>query len=176
MKRFLLLAAIISLTTGCASIVNGTSQSLSVTARQQTGEPVTATCTLTNNKGSWFATTPGSVVVSRSYNDLAVNCISLGLPTGTAIAKSVTKGMAFGNILFGGVIGAGVDMSTGAAYDYPPVITVTMGEINAAVILAVQAPPIESSKAVVPQGSLGDRERCGSPRLTTLSSRVNCLP
>jgi hypothetical protein len=34
--------------------------------------------------------------------------------------------MAFGNILFGGLIGVGVDMSTGAAYDYPALITVPM--------------------------------------------------
>jgi hypothetical protein len=39
--------------------------------------------------------------------------------------------MAFGNILFGGFIGAGVDMSTGAAYDYPDLIHVAMGETGA---------------------------------------------
>ena len=36
--------------------------------------------------------------------------------------------MAFGNILLGGVIGAGVDIGTGAAYDSPSLITVQMGE------------------------------------------------
>jgi hypothetical protein len=36
------------------------------------------------------------------------------------------KSIAFGNILFGGVIGAGVDMASGAAYDYPTVISVLM--------------------------------------------------
>jgi len=35
--------------------------------------------------------------------------------------------MAFGNIIAGGIIGAGIDMSTGAAYDYPSLITVEMG-------------------------------------------------
>lgn len=34
--------------------------------------------------------------------------------------------MAFGNILFGGVIGAGVDMSSGAAYDYPATLSIPM--------------------------------------------------
>ena len=41
--------------------------------------------------------------------------------------NSSTKAMAFGNILFGGPIGAGVDMASGAAYDYPNLITVMMG-------------------------------------------------
>lgn len=40
----------------------------------------------------------------------------------TAIEQS-TKAMAAGNIIFGGIIGAGVDVATGAAYDYPAVIT-----------------------------------------------------
>jgi hypothetical protein len=35
--------------------------------------------------------------------------------------------MAFGNILFGGFIGAGVDVATGAAYDYPNLLTVDLG-------------------------------------------------
>lgn len=45
-----------------------------------------------------------------------------------ASVKSSTKAMAFGNIIFGGVIGAGVDVATGAAYDYPTMITVLMGD------------------------------------------------
>ena len=44
------------------------------------------------------------------------------------MVKSSTKGMAFGNILLGGFIGAGVDMSTGAAYDYPDILVVDMGK------------------------------------------------
>jgi hypothetical protein len=31
--------------------------------------------------------------------------------------------MLAGNIIFGGVIGGGVDVATGAAYDYPALIT-----------------------------------------------------
>lgn len=81
-----------------------------------------------NDKGTWYATTPGLVTVRRSFNDLTVNCAVDGQPPGIAIVKSATKGMAFGNILFGGVIGAGVDMSTGAAYDYPELIIVSMGQ------------------------------------------------
>ena len=78
-----------------------------------------AQCKLRNDKGTWFVTTPGSVAVHRSYQDMVVECTKTGLPTGWASVKSSTKGMAFGNILLGGVIGA--------AYDYPQVIVVDMG-------------------------------------------------
>jgi phosphoketolase len=54
--------------------------------------------------------------------------------------NSSTKGMAFGNILFGGPIGAGVDMASGAAYDYPNLITVMMGT-TATVGTPAQEPP-----------------------------------
>ena len=112
---------------GCASIVNGQNQSLSVEARSDSG-PVSGTnCKLSNNKGTWFVTTPGSTLVQRSFEDLAVRCERDDYEPGLISVKSNTKGMAFGNILFGGIIGAGVDMSTGAAYDYPTLITVSMG-------------------------------------------------
>lgn len=114
---------------GCASIVNGQNQSLSVETRTQGGESIPgATCKLTNNKGSWFVTTPGSTTVQRSLEELAVKCEKEPIEAGVASFKSSTKAMAFGNILFGGFIGAGVDIATGAAYDYPALLTVLMGK------------------------------------------------
>ena len=96
-----------------------------MTAKADSADVLGARCSLTNDKGQWFATTPGSVTVRRSYSSLAVDC-NTDSSAGTAKAKSSTKPMAFGNILFGGVIGVGVDVATGAAYDYPEVITVAM--------------------------------------------------
>jgi hypothetical protein len=59
--------------------------------------------------------------------------------------KSSTKAMAFGNILFGGVIGAGVDVATGAAYDYPTLITVVMGKSSAIGGPAPAAPAVPAA-------------------------------
>lgn len=117
-----------SLLTGCASIVNGTNQIVSVETRNK-GEIVTgATCKLQNGKGVFYVTTPGTVTVHRAYEDLSIKCEKENLPPGLATAKSSTKPMAFGNILVGGVIGAAIDTSSGAAYDYPTLLTVMMGE------------------------------------------------
>ncbi len=113
---------------GCASIVTGHDESVSV-ATQQEGVAVNgAACALSNDKGQWFVSTPGSVSLRRSGKALAVKCEKDGQPPGMVTVESSTKAMAFGNILFGGLIGAGVDMHSGAAYDYPQLITVEMGK------------------------------------------------
>lgn len=126
---FLVALGASGLFTGCASIVSGSNQSVSVLAVGAANESITgARCALSNNKGAWYVTTPGSVTVNRSFEDLSVNCQRDDLEPGVLSVKSSTKGMAFGNIIFGGFIGAGVDMSTGAAYDYPTTINITMNQ------------------------------------------------
>lgn len=124
---FAALAAAAQLT-GCASIVSGTNQPLSVETHLADGRQVTgANCKLSNNKGTWFVTTPGSTTVNRSFEDLSVLCEKEKVASGLMTIKSSTKPMAFGNVIFGGVIGVGVDVATGAAYDYPTLIRVRMG-------------------------------------------------
>jgi len=124
-KGFTLLVALVGLA-GCASIVDGSNQSLAVKTVAGGLDLPSAQCTLTNNKGTWYLTTPGTVTVHRSYDALNVRCEHDGYVPNTSSVDSATKGMAFGNLLFGGLIGAGVDMSTGAAYDYPGPIVVPL--------------------------------------------------
>ncbi len=149
LKKIIATGAFLSfaLLTGCASIVSGQNQSVSV----DTPGCSPAKCQLTNDKGSWFVTTPGSVTVRRAYGNLAVNCTKDGYaPVNSSVASS-TKGMAFGNILLGGVIGAGVDMGTGAAYDYPTVISVPLAcGPDAAVAATTGANPPATQATPVP--------------------------
>ena len=120
--KVLVVPFVISLT-GCASIVNGTHQTLAVSTPPTTG----ASCTLTNSKGKWYVkSTPASVKVHRAYGDLTAICHKRGYRSASKTFKSKTKGMAFGNAVFGGVIGAGVDAGDGAAYDYPSEIAIPM--------------------------------------------------
>ena len=123
MKLTVVMTAIVPvLLAGCASIVDGSTQSVSVVTIPHAG----AECKLANDKGNWYVKqTPGSVSVQRAYSPLKVTC-GMEAWAGEAQVESITKNMAFGNILFGGPIGAGVDMGTGAAYDYPNEISVTM--------------------------------------------------
>lgn len=126
-----------TLLSGCASIVDGSNQSLSVKTSSAEGDVAGASCQLTNDKGTWFVRTPGTVTVHRSYDALNIRCKHNGYHTAIQVTKSFTKSMAFGNVLFGGVIGVGVDMSTGAAYDYPDLITVEMAPAATATTTAV---------------------------------------
>lgn len=116
-----------------ASIVSGTNQNVSVVTRSSGTDLAGAKCVLTNDKGTWYATTPSSITVHRSFNDLSINCAHDSFESVIQQTKSSTKGIIFGNILFGGPIGVGVDVFTGAGFDYPDTIQVTMGKSVAAV-------------------------------------------
>ena len=139
-----------SMLTGCASIVNGNNQVISVDARSKGQQVVGATCKLENGKGTFFVTTPGTVTVHRAYDDMNVKCEKEGLPNGLATVKSSTKPMAFGNIIFGGIIGAAVDAGSGAAYDYPSIITVLMEEVGLTAPATAPAPQNTPAEAATP--------------------------
>ena len=127
MRQFAITLLLV-LTSGCASITGTTNQSISVQTRVPEGKEVAgAACELTNQKGKWFVTTPGSVTVTRSNDDMQVLCKKEGSEPGRASVVSATKGSMFGNIIFGGGIGAIVDHNSGAAYEYPALIQVLMG-------------------------------------------------
>jgi hypothetical protein len=57
-----------------------------------------------------------------------VTCKKDGLPDGLLKAISRAAGSMFGNIVFGGGIGALIDHSKGTGYDYPDQLPVKMGE------------------------------------------------
>ena len=120
----------LSALSACASIVDGSSQSLSVKTMSGPSDVAGAQCSLTNDKGVWYVTSPGSVTVHRSYDPLNVKCEAPGYVSNAGSASSATKGIAFGNILFGGLIGAAVDVGTGAAYDYPSPIVVNLQPVK----------------------------------------------
>ena len=133
---------------GCASIVSGQNQSVSVETRNEAGPISGASCKLFNNKGAWFVTSPGTTTVQRSFEDLSVRCEKDLMEAGLSSVKSSTKAMAFGNIIFGGPIGVGVDVATGAAYDYPAVITIFMPKTTSSVApYPLAAPTLISQEA-----------------------------
>jgi hypothetical protein len=127
MRGALLLLAFVPavFTGGCASITGSKHQPVSVTAVCEAEIVNGATCTLANDKGQWFASTPGTTMIQKSGGDLAVTCKkhdSTGV--GTFVSKS-NNGI-WGNLLLGGPIGAAIDAGSGAGYDYPPSMTVVM--------------------------------------------------
>lgn len=112
---------------GCASITGSRNQPISVTATLQ-GKPVVgANCELMNDKGKWYVTTPGSVVILKSYQDLTATCRKQETKkVGATTFQSANEGSVWGNILAGGIIGYAVDASSGAGFSYPPTLNIEM--------------------------------------------------
>ncbi len=107
----------------CASIVSGTTQSVLVNT-----EPTQASCTLTRD-GTVIAVlnpTPHSVKLEKSKNAVFIECSKDGFFDQSAVLDSSFQGMTFGNIIFGGIIGVGVDAASGAMNKYPESITVLL--------------------------------------------------
>ncbi len=124
---YLVLCAATIGSVGCSTITQSEGQSLALTASYE-GKPVDAQCQLKNDKGNWDAKAPTNITVRKSNEDLEVTCKKDGMPDGLLKAISRAAGSMFGNIIFGGGIGALIDHSKGTGYDYPDQLPVKMGE------------------------------------------------
>jgi hypothetical protein len=115
MRKLIAFACVAVAFTGCATITRGTTTGFAITT-----EPTGANVSLSNGLS---CTTPCALKVKRrpgftvsiskeGYKEVSTNVISqISGGGGTAMA---------GNILLGGIIGAGVDGSTGAMNDLNP--------------------------------------------------------
>lgn len=143
--------ALIALT-GCSTISgSGSNQAISVQTISPDGSSLDgAKCDMTNDEGTWFVVTPGSTMVHRSNKDLQVICRKTGSDVGSALVVSRTKGNMYGNIVFGGGIGAIIDHNNGAAYEYPGLIQVFMGRSNQKIDEKSSQAAFETNSTTVP--------------------------
>ena len=111
--------------TGCASITGSKLQPVSVSTTCDLVPVNDASCTLTNDKGSWFVKTPGSVTINKAYGDISVECKKDDMK-GSKTFKSSSEGAVWGNIIAGGGIGYLVDANTGAGFAYPNSMTINL--------------------------------------------------
>ena len=98
-------------------------------------------CTLTNDAGSWFVMSPGSVSVHKSTGDMALDC-KQGTYAGNQTLVSKANGAVWGNVLIGGGIGYIVDRNTGAGFDYPGSATVMLRKIEEKPAAIVATPAV----------------------------------
>ena len=142
-------ALLLVLVTGCASITGNKLQPITVQTISGAKEIAGAGCTLINDAGKWFVTSPGSTTIQKSTGDLAVDCSKDGA-TGHESVVSKSNGAVWGNILLGGGIGYVVDRNTGAGFDYPSTITVTLiGELISPVGESVGLKPVAGTSTKV---------------------------
>lgn len=129
MRIFVFSAALIL--TGCASITSESMQLVRVDALDESGEKVAeARCTLINDKGEYVLEPGKHTMVGKSSKNLNITCVAADRAdeaTGTLISRA-GAGM-FGNILFGGGIGAIIDHNRGTAYNYPDWVQLVFGKV-----------------------------------------------
>lgn len=126
----IVVACVVSLSfSGCATLTSSEMQSVTLSTKTADGKAIEkANCTLKNDKGAWEFVSPGTVAIRRSAEDLMVECKKDGVADGFLRAISRAAGGMFGNIIFGGGIGAIIDHSKGTGYNYPNDLPVKMGE------------------------------------------------
>ncbi|WP_243048012.1 hypothetical protein [Dyella sp. RRB7] len=160
-KKGVVLACALTVT-GCASIVGGRYQKVAVDTRAA-DQSVRADCTLSNGNGSVRVVTPGTAVVHRSAQSLNVTCEKDGKQIAQQAYDANLRGMFWGNLLFGGVIGIVVDLSNGSAQHYPDKLSVMLPSSFA---LDAPVPAGNSSSPLLPGAST-------SSGLASLDRRVS---
>ena len=87
-------------------------------------------CTLSSPAvGTRTLQTPGTIVLPKSKHDVAVSCVKQCYTPGVGVLASETEIMTAGNVVFGGVIGLGIDAASGAMNKYQPGVEVVMSPI-----------------------------------------------
>ena len=121
--RWLLLGSIGFCVSACASILEGTSQEIIVNS-----DPQQADCVLARNGLSIGSvrSTPGSVTVQRTKNDIRITCNKEGFHESVLINESGLSAWVAGNVVSTIFlpITAGIDSASGAdnKYDSPAMI------------------------------------------------------
>ena len=124
LPRLALAVSLICLLSGCASLVNEDSQEVSV--RLMCGpKTLMATCHLQNDKGRWTLSTPGTIRVVNDISSLEITCRSEYVPSFTVSAMPMPSIALLGNLFFGGVVGAAVDVYNNTGMKYPENIDIT---------------------------------------------------
>jgi hypothetical protein len=131
MKNAIIAGLLVTALSGCASIMDGSTQPLTITSA-----PEGATVSVTNRAGTKIhnGVTPVTLTLNRGagYFKPEIYTVSVkkdGFSEKQIVLTSSVSGWYFGNILFGGLIGmVGVDPSTGAMYTFPESVSTTLEE------------------------------------------------
>ena len=126
-RAWSVVAIVLLVLQGCASVTTGNRQDVQVVATAAGQNVDDADCELSNDKGRWLISTPATVEIQPSFQDLSVRCAIASHEAGTATFKSSVGAPVFGNIIAGGIVGAVIDTGTGAAFRYPDRLTVALG-------------------------------------------------
>ena len=111
------------LASGCASVLQGDSQAMQVNT--YCGQQILpSSCAASNSKGNWPFHAPAQILVQKTHDPLTIRCKSPYFTETVVHVPSSPNPMLAGNLVFGGLIGAGVDLTTGAGFAYNTVVNI----------------------------------------------------
>jgi hypothetical protein len=143
------LALAAGLVSGCATLLEGTSQEILISTN-----PAGATCTL-EREGQTIATvatTPSAALVQRRKHDITIRCKKEGFQEATYINNSgLASGAVAGNVAADLLLTAGlssiVDSASGADNQYESTVNITM------IPLYAGAAPVQAPAGAPPTGT-----------------------
>jgi hypothetical protein len=109
---------------GCASVIEGTSQLITVNTN-----PSGADCSLNRNPEGVIGRvsgTPSGVTIRKTKYDITIKCTKAGYQEATYLNHSGAAGATFGNIVLGGGIGWAVDSASGSDNKYDSPVNITL--------------------------------------------------
>src|SRR5215475_14361361 len=130
LTRFARIFALGCALSGCASVIEGTSQIVTVNTN-----PAGASCTLNRKPEGVIGeinNTPAGVTVRKTKYDITVKCHKAGYQEATYLNESGNAGATFGNIVAGGGIGWAVDSASGSDNKYESSVNLTLVPIQSA--------------------------------------------
>jgi len=154
-KNGVVIACALSVT-ACASIIGGRYQKVEVNTLSA-NQSVHADCMLSNGTGEVRVTTPATATVRRSSSNLSVVCLQDGKQVAQQTYDSSIRGLVWGNLIIGGLIGIAIDFSDGASHHYPDKLNVYL-------------PPAYASVAAVSNGNVVPGASYATPNVDGLAS------
>ena len=109
---------------GCATIVEGTDQVVLFDSK-----PSGAKCSISRvGDGLLYPefVTPTSLSIGKDKDQLIITCEKEGYEKAIIYTDSNFAGWTLGNLVFGGVIGIGVDAASGALNEYPSNVVIPL--------------------------------------------------
>jgi hypothetical protein len=149
--RFLLVAAGAAALSGCATFVDGSNQYITINS----GPMHYSHCVLSRPGETFNVTTPGSIHIEKSSDDLNVRCSRPGYADAVGTIPSDVNFWTLGNLATGGLTVL-VDAWTGAMFEYPSEFNLPMaagrtqpGAASAySATYAVPPPPVQTTMPV----------------------------
>lgn len=118
----ILLPPVLSMLTGCASVITGDVQSVTINVRCK-NNIYASYCIAENKRGKWDFYTPTTKDIKKDSSPLIINCNS-SFGDSKIIQHPGLNIFTLGNAVVGGVFGVIIDSSKNTIWAYPSVIEI----------------------------------------------------